>query len=121
LTLYPGKRPADTDWGFHEKELAAIQALIRQHPQDLFVQRYYIWAMGEPAERRKVIDEYKEKVARSGGDAQMAYLHGVTLIGRQSAESIKVFEGALQKDAKFAWPHLGLVELLRRSPISLSK
>ena len=111
LDALPKQAPADTDWGFHEKELAAIQALIRQHPQDLFVQRYYIWAMGEPTERRKVIDEYKEKVARSGGDAQMAYLHGVTLIGRQSAESIKVFEGALQKDAKFAWPHLGLVEL----------
>jgi len=111
LDALPKQTPTDTDWGFHEKYLAAIQALIRQHPQDLFVQRYYIGAMRELTERDKLIDEYKEKVARSGGNTQMAYLYGVTLIGRQSAESIKMFEGALQKDAKFPWPHLGLVEL----------
>lgn len=111
LDALPKQAPADTDWGFREKNLAAVQALIRQHPRDLFVQRYYIWAMREPTERREVIDEYEEKVARSGGNAQMAYFYGVTLIGRQSAESIKLFEGALQKDAKFPWPHLGLVEL----------
>jgi hypothetical protein len=109
LDALPKQTPADTDWGFHEKDLAAIQALIRQHPQDLFVQRYYIWAMREPT--GKVIDEYKEKVARSGGNAQIGYLYGITLSGRQPAESIKLFEGALQKDAKFPWPHLGLVEL----------
>jgi len=91
--------------------VAAIQLLMRQQPDDIFVQRYYIRAMGYPTERQKIIEEYKRKLAESGGSARMGYLYGLTLIGRQSAESIKLLESALQKDPKFPWPHLGLVEL----------
>lgn len=111
LDALPKQTPEETDWGFHEKEVAAIQLLMRQQPDDIFVQGYYIRAMGYPTERQKIIEEYKRKLAESGGSARMGYLYGLTLIGRQSAESIELLESALQKDPKFPWPHLGLVEL----------
>jgi len=115
LDALPKQTSGDTDWGFHEKEFAAVRALMRQHPDDIFLQRYYIWATiwatRYPIERHKVIDEYKEKLAENRDSAQTAYLYGLTLIGRESPKSIKLFEGALLKDPKFPWPHLDLVEV----------
>jgi len=41
-------------------------------------------------------------------------------VGRQSAEVIKLFTGALQKDPNFPWPHLALVSIYS-SPVFLDK
>jgi hypothetical protein len=119
LDALPKQTPEDTDWGFHEKELSAIKALMRQYPDDIFVQQRYIDAMYEryhdtpngPTERDVVIEEYKRKSAANPDSAQLAYLYGFTLLGRQSAESMRLFESALEKNPKFPWPHLALVQI----------
>jgi hypothetical protein len=41
----------------------------------------------------------------------MAYLYGLVLIGPESSESIQLLNGALEKDPKFAWPHLSLAQI----------
>jgi hypothetical protein len=111
LDALPKQTPQDRDWGFHEKELSAITALMRQYPDDVFVQRHYIRAMSRPTEHPKVVDEYKSRLADTPGSASLAYLYGFTLIGRQSPESIKLLNAALEKDPKFPWPHLSLADI----------
>jgi hypothetical protein len=116
----PQQTPALTDWQFHEQHAAAIQALLRQYPGDVFVQKAYIDSMDGRSDRDKVIAEYKRRHDQNPDNAQLAYLYGLTLLGRQSAEAIKLFSGALQKDPNFTWPHLQLVSIYS-SPVFLDK
>jgi len=39
LDQLPEQTPALTDWQFHELRAATIQVLLRQYPEDVFVQR----------------------------------------------------------------------------------
>jgi hypothetical protein len=112
--------PALTDWQFHEQHAAAIQALLRQYPGDVFVQKAYISSMGGRTDKDKVIAEYKARHEQNPDNAQLAYLYGLTLVGRQSPEAIKLFTGALQKDRNFPWPHLPLVSIYS-SPVFMDK
>jgi hypothetical protein len=116
----PQQTPAQTDWQFHEQHAAAIQALLRQYPGDAFVQKAYIGSMYGRSDKDKVIAEYKARHDQNPDNAQLAYLYGLTLVGRQSAEAIKLFTGALQKDPNFPWPHLELVSIYS-SPVFLDK
>jgi hypothetical protein len=116
----PEQTPALTDWQFHELRAAAIQALLRQYPGDVFVQKVYIDSMDGRSDKKKVIAEYKARHEQNPDNAQLAYLYGRTLFGRQSAEAIKLFSGALQKDPNFPWPHLELVPIYS-SPAFLDK
>jgi hypothetical protein len=116
----PQQTPALTDWQFHEQRAAAIQALLRQYPGDVFVQKAYIGAMSSRSDKEKVIAEFKARHEQSPDSAQLAYLYGLTLVGRESAEAIKLFTGALQKDPNFPWPHLQLVTIYG-SPAFLDK
>jgi len=119
LDVLPRQTPDDTEWGFHEKAQAAVKELLRQYPDDVFVQRRYIDTMYARyidaahgrTERSTAIEEYKTKLAANPGSAKLAYLYGVTLIGRRSPESVKLFDTALEKDPKFPWPHLALVQI----------
>ena len=111
LDLLPEQTPALTDWQYHEQRAAAIQALLRQYPGDVFVQKAYINSMGGRSDKDKVIAEYKARHEQNPDDAQLAYLYGLTLVGRQSPEAIKLFNGALQKDLNFMPPHLQLVSV----------
>ena len=111
LDALPKQTPEDTDWEFHQKELSAIKALMRQYPDNIFVQRRYIKAMSRPTEHPKVVDEYKNRLANTPGSASLAYLYAFTLIGRQSPESVKLLNAALEKDPKFPWPHFALAEI----------
>jgi hypothetical protein len=120
LDELPQQTPALTDWQFHEQHAAAIQALLRQYPGDVFVQKAYIASMGGRSDKEKVIAEYKARHDQNPDNAQWAYLYGLTLMGRQSAEAIKLFNGALQKDPNFPWPHLELVTIYS-SPVFLDK
>jgi len=99
----------DTEWEFHEKTLAAVQGVLRQYPNDVFVQQRYVDEMRGRTERPKVIEEYRARLAANPDRPTLAYLYGLTLVGRQSAESIKLFDTALEEDPKFPWPHLQLV------------
>ena len=120
LDLLPEQTPALTDWQYHEQRAAAIQALLRQYPGDVFVQKAYINSMGGRSDKDKVIAEYKARHEQNPDDAQLAYLYGLTLVGRQSPEAIKLFNGALQKDLNFMPPHLQLVSVYS-SPVFLDK
>jgi hypothetical protein len=120
LDQLPQQTPALTDWQFHEQSAAALQALLRQYPEDVFVQRAYINSMGGRSDKDKVIADYKARHEQSPDNPQLAYLYGMTLVGRQSPESIKLFSAALKADPKFPWPHLPLVTIYS-SPVFLNK
>src|SRR5216684_3977895 len=114
LDLLPESAPDQTKWGFHQKELEAIQALRRQYPNDIFVERRYIEAVEDRTERPRVIEEYKAKWMANSQNPLMPYLYGLVLIGPESSESIQLLNGALEKDPKFAWPHLSLAQIFLR-------
>jgi hypothetical protein len=116
----PQQTPALTDWQFHEQRAAAIQALLRQYPGDVFVQKAYIGSMYGRSDKEKVIVEYKARHDQNPDNAQLACLYGLTLLGRQSPEAIKLFSAALKEDPKFPWPHLPLVTIYS-SPVFLDK
>ena len=116
----PQQTPAQTDWQFHEQHAAAIQALLRQYPNDVFVERAYINSMQGDKDRDKVTAEFKARHEQNPADPQLAYLYAMTLVGRQSAEAIKLFNGALEKDPNFALPHLQLVSIYG-SPVFMDK
>lgn len=120
LDQLPQQTPALTDWQFHEQSAAALQALLRQYPEDVFVQRAYIGSMGSRSDKDKVIAEYKARYERNPDNPQLAYLYGMTLVGRQSPEALKLFSAALKADPKFPWPHLQLVTIYS-SPVFLNK
>jgi hypothetical protein len=111
LNLLPAPTPDQTKWGFHQKEVEALQALRRQYPNDIFVERRYIETVQDRTERPKVIEEYKAKWMANSQNPVMAYLYGLVLIGPESSESIQLLNGALEKDPKFAWPHLSLAQI----------
>ena len=52
--------------------------------------------MGDTSDQDKVIAEYKARYERNPDNPQMAYLYGLTLVGRKSPEAIKLFSGALR-------------------------
>jgi hypothetical protein len=115
LDQLPEQTPAMTDWQFHEQHGAALQSLLRQYPDDVFVQRAYINSMWGRADKEKVIAEYKARYERHPDSPQLAYLYGMTLVDRQSPEALKLFSTALKEDPKFPWPHLRLVTIYNSS------
>jgi hypothetical protein len=121
LDQLPEQTPAQTDWQFHEQHAAALQALLRQYPDDVFVQRAYIDSMGGRSDRDKVIAEYKARYEGSPDNAQLAYLYGLTLVGRRSPEAIKLFSAALKENPRFLLPHLPLVTIYYNSSAFLNK
>jgi hypothetical protein len=116
-TALPSQAPADTDWDFHEEYLAALQTLLRQFPDDFFVQRRYVAFMisHAPSDSEKVIGEYKARHSQHPDSPQLGYLYGYALLGHQSSESIKLFDAALEKDPQFFLPHL-LLATIYNSP-----
>jgi hypothetical protein len=115
LDQLPEQTPALSDWQFHEQHAAALRALLIQYPDDVFVQRAYINSMYGRSDKDKVIAEYKARYERNPDDPRLAYLYGMTLVGRQSPEALKLFSAALKEDPKFPWPHLQLVTIYNSS------
>ncbi len=116
----PSQTPAETDWEFHKKKLAAIQSLLARFPHDVFVQRAYIRTMDNFLERTQVIDEYKTRHETSPEDAILDYLYGLTLVGRDSGQAVKLFKAALAQDPAFPLPHRQLASIYT-SPAFLDK
>jgi len=114
--------PDQTDWQYRKRQLSAIRDLLKQFPDDLFVQRAFINFMTGAGrdEFTKTIDEYKARHEQKQDDPQLAYLYGLTLVGRKSPAAIKLFDGALEREPKFPWPHLSLVSIYM-SPAFLEK
>ncbi len=116
----PAQTPADADWEFGQRRLTTIQGLLQRYPGDVFVQRRYITAMARQFESEKAISEFKARHEQSPDDAHVAYLYAFALLGRQSIESIRLFDTALQKDPNFPWPHLALAQIYA-APVFLDK
>jgi len=111
LDQLPQQTPAQTDWQFREQRAAALQAVLHQYPDDMFVQREYIRSLYSRTDKDKVIAEYKARHEKKPDRAQLSYLYGVALVGRQSQQAIKLFTSALEKDPKVPWPHLQLADI----------
>jgi hypothetical protein len=120
LDQLPEQTPAQTEWQYHEQHLAALHALLHQYPDDVFVQRAYIGVQYRGADRDKIIAEYKTRHEQNPDNAVLSYLYGLTLVGRQTPEAIKLFGAALEKDPKFAWPQLELGAIYG-SPVFMNK
>jgi hypothetical protein len=120
LDQLPTYAPPETEWQAQQKHLAALRELLARFPDDIFVQRAYIDAMWRRPDKEHVIGEYKARHERNPEDPQANYLYGLTLIGRQSAESIKLFQAALAKVPQFPWPHLALARIYN-APAFLDK
>jgi hypothetical protein len=103
--------PDQTMPQFREQKMARIQALLRQYPGDLFIERTYTDFQSWTPERDQVIEHYKGLAEKNPDDARWLYLYGLTLVGRQSPEAIKLLGSAMVKDPKFAWPHLKLAAI----------
>jgi hypothetical protein len=73
VDLLPKQTPDQIEWEFHQKELEAIQALRRQHPDDVFVERRYINAMQDRTERPRLIEEYKTEFMAKPHSARASY------------------------------------------------
>src|SRR5215472_14095697 len=91
LDQVPFPSPTQTDWDFHLQRLAVIEPIRKQNPDNVFVERDYLY-MALPSEKDNVIEEFKARRDRNPGNAQFSYLYGLALEGRQSAEAIKLFQ-----------------------------
>jgi hypothetical protein len=112
---------SQTDWQYHELRQSAIQALLKQYPDDVFVQRADIRSREYPsADHDKVIAQYKALHEQRPDDPKVDYLYGLTLVGRDSPQAVKLFKAALEKDPSFPYPSLGLVRIFS-SPSFLDK
>jgi len=96
---------------FHEQYVTALQVLMGQFPNDVFLERAYIRAMTTTGEKDQAIAEYKSRHEQNPDSVDLAYLYGLTLVGRESGEAIKLFTRALERDSKFMIPHLELVTI----------
>jgi hypothetical protein len=121
LDAIPSRQtPAQYDWQFHEQQLSAVQALMKEFTADIFVERRYINMMSDSEDKDKVIQEFKARHEQAPDDPKWSYLYALTLRGRDTPESIKLFDEALAKAPNFAWPHLSLVSIYN-SPVFLDK
>ena len=120
LEALPSQTPVETDWEYRQRYQAAVQSLLRQFPGDFFVLRRYGSSGRSESERVKIIEEYKAKLTQDPDNPQLLYLYAIRLQGRQSAEAIRLFTRALEKDPKFAWPHLPLA-MIYSSPVYKDK
>lgn len=116
----PTQSPDETEWAFQQKHDAAIEALLVRFPGDLFVARTYIQSKYRKADKDKVIAEYKARHEKSPDDPVLTYLYAMALEGRESPESIKLFEATLAKSPQFPWPHSGLAGIYSM-PLFLNK
>ncbi|HLK66621.1 MAG TPA: hypothetical protein VKU19_24470 [Bryobacteraceae bacterium] len=115
LDQVPGNQTADqSTYDFIQARRSALRTLMQRYPGDVFVQRAYIGSMSNPdspADRSKVIAEYQALHDQRPDDAYISYLYGITLLGRDTPQAIRLFAAALEKAPTFPWPHLQLVTI----------
>ncbi len=93
---------------FHDQKLAGLRALRERYPNDLFVNREYIFGESGSEDADQLIAEYKSLEEKNAGSPAYLYFYGLTLSGRRTPESIRLYEQALEKAPNSAWPHLAL-------------
>jgi thiol-disulfide isomerase/thioredoxin len=110
------EEPTLTDWQVYQQRIAKLQTLMTQYPNDVFIQRTYIESgsslrgvdKASVEQRAKIDAQYKALHEQQPDNAQVDFLYGVTLMGRDTPQAIKLFEAALSKDPGFGLPHLYL-------------
>jgi len=113
--------PRLTDWQVYQQRLGGLKALMRQYPNDLFVQRTYIESTTSlrgidtvsVEEKRQAMAEYKSKHEQNPGNPEIQYLYGLTLVGLDTPHAIQAFDAALQHEPGFPYPHLALVRIYK--------
>jgi thiol-disulfide isomerase/thioredoxin len=113
------QEPGLTDWQVYQKRIATLEALRRQYPNDVFIARTYIESAtslrdvdkASVEQKAKVNAEFKALHEQEPDNAQTDYLYGLTLMGRQTPEAIKMFDAALAKDPNFPLPHASLMQV----------
>ncbi len=111
--------PALTDWQVYEQRLSTLETLLRRYPNDVFVEQAYIRSAATPRQvdqasvdqKNKVKTEYKSRHEQNPSSAELDYLYGLTLVGHQTSDAIKLFDTALEKDSSFALPHYELATI----------
>lgn len=113
LEQIPAIQPADeSQYQWLVARRTALQNLLRQYPGDVFIERAYIDSMQwYHADALKAAAAYKARHDHEPGNAPLAYLYGRTLVGRNTAQAIKLFDEALEKAPNFLPPHLDLVTI----------
>jgi hypothetical protein len=107
--------PEETDYEFWLAQRNAIETLRKQYPNDLFVQRAYIYnrmggdasTSGFPSEAGSVqtIAEYKALHEEHPDNFITEYLYAITLIDRDTPAAIKLLDDVQQKNPAFPWPY----------------
>jgi hypothetical protein len=104
--------PDQTDYQFRQARRSALQLLMQQYPNDVFIQRAYIRNMSyRDSDLQKVTAEYKALHEQHPDDPQIAYLYALTLVGRDSPQAAKLLSGAIEKSPDFPLPNLELVAI----------
>lgn len=112
LDNLPLQQASETDWQYLQSRRNALQELMRRFPGDVFIERLYIGMPPESrAAREKMVSDYKDRHEKNPGDARLTYLYGLSLVNRDSRESIRLFDAALTSNPDFAPPHLKLVSI----------
>lgn len=115
LDQLPGYQAANqSEYGYNQARRSAIRNLMGRYPGNVFVERAYISSMSNgntPADRLRVIAQYKALHEQHPYDGYIAYLYGTTLLGRDTPQAIKLFTAALEEAPNFPWPHLQFVSI----------
>ena len=104
-------------WLKYDESLRALRA---RFPQDLFVQRRFIQRSKRKVGDDPVLAEYQARFDKTPADPVSAYLYALSLEGRQSKQSIKLYLDTLARSPEFPWPHLALAEVYS-TPVFLNK
>jgi hypothetical protein len=122
------QEPALTDWQVYQQRIAKLQTLMTQYPSDVFIQRTYIESgsslrgvdKASVEQKAEINAQYKALHEQQPDNAQVDFLYGMTLVGHDTPQAIKLFDAALAKDLGFALPHLSLRHIYG-SPVFLDK
>ncbi len=114
-----GQDVALSDWQIYVQRLAGLRALMRQYPNDVFVQRAYIGSTrflrqvdkASMTETQKADAKYEKLHEQDPGSAEFDYLYGLTLENHQTPKAIALFNAALAGNPSFELPHLALAAI----------
>ncbi|HEV8375651.1 MAG TPA: TlpA disulfide reductase family protein, partial [Candidatus Polarisedimenticolia bacterium] len=89
-----------------------LRVLLRENPEDLFLHReVQKRSQGTEEGRRALVEEYHRRLQEHPDDSRFLYLFGRALQMSGDPAAKRQFERALEKDPRFAWPHLELASL----------
>jgi thiol-disulfide isomerase/thioredoxin len=98
------------------RRLAALTALRRRFPGDLFVERDYQDQLSTGTYPAATIEEYRKLADEHKQDPIYLYLYARSLVGTKTPQAIAGFESLLKLSPGFAWAHLALARIYELKP-----